>query len=255
MKTCTVCAETKPLNAYHKSKNSPDGFVSRCKECVAEYGKMWRAKNRDVICAKKREAYHADLKASRQASAKFRQKNPTYAKDWHAAHVEHDKAYKKNYTPPTRPACGTRGPRSEKMQAYLDANPSVHFTTPAEYKRTWYLANESRVKARVRRWAKEHPIERRDTELKRCAKKLAHWVEDVDRLTVFERDNWTCQLCGEAVDAALRFPNLMCATLDHKMPVSKGGEHSYANTQLAHFSCNSKKRDRYPEAGGDANDR
>jgi 5-methylcytosine-specific restriction endonuclease McrA len=39
----------------------------------------------------------------------------------------------------------------------------------------------------------------------------------------------------------------MSATIDHIKPLSKGGEHSYANTALAHYGCNARKRDRYEE--------
>jgi 5-methylcytosine-specific restriction endonuclease McrA len=31
-------------------------------------------------------------------------------------------------------------------------------------------------------------------------------------------------------------------SLDHVIPISAGGEHSKANTQLAHLGCNAKKQ-------------
>lgn len=61
---------------------------------------------------------------------------------------------------------------------------------------------------------------------------------------LFERDNWTCQLCGDAVNPSLKYPDPMAATIDHIVPLVDGGEHSYANTQLAHALCNSLKGDR-----------
>jgi hypothetical protein len=64
------------------------------------------------------------------------------------------------------------------------------------------------------------------------------FVESVDYLTVFEKNNWICQLCNRPV-SKLRDKRLVdSASLDHIIPISKGGEHSYANTQLAHLSCN-----------------
>lgn len=35
-----------------------------------------------------------------------------------------------------------------------------------------------------------------------------------------------------------------CATIDHIIPLSKGGTHTYNNVQLAHYICNSKKSDK-----------
>ena len=77
----------------------------------------------------------------------------------------------------------------------------------------------------------------------RARKRLAT-VEMVSHSKVFERDGWVCQLCGDPVDPTLRYPNDQCASIDHIIPLSKGGDHSYANTQLAHALCNSLKGNR-----------
>lgn len=65
--------------------------------------------------------------------------------------------------------------------------------------------------------------------------------ERVYRARIFERDNWTCQLCGKKVDRRLRFPHPKCATLDHIIPLANGGTHVPENCQLAHFICNSRR--------------
>jgi 5-methylcytosine-specific restriction endonuclease McrA len=61
---------------------------------------------------------------------------------------------------------------------------------------------------------------------------------------VFERDGWICGLCDESVDPALKYPDLMSASLDHVVPVSLHGDHSMANVQCAHLSCNLSKNNR-----------
>lgn len=70
------------------------------------------------------------------------------------------------------------------------------------------------------------------------------FVEVVEVEVLAERDGFICQLCDYAVDMTARHPDKWCATVDHVIPVSLGGEHSYANTQLAHFRCNSSKGNR-----------
>lgn len=68
--------------------------------------------------------------------------------------------------------------------------------------------------------------------------------EVIADLEIFERDGWTCQLCGEPVLPFIKGLHPRQATLDHVVPVSRGGEHVASNLQLAHLGCNSAKRDR-----------
>lgn len=70
-------------------------------------------------------------------------------------------------------------------------------------------------------------------------------IERVDPFVVFARDGWKCRLCG------IRTPQAKRGTfdddapeLDHILPLSKGGAHSYLNTQCACRQCNIGKADR-----------
>lgn len=58
-----------------------------------------------------------------------------------------------------------------------------------------------------------------------------------------ERDGWTCALCGDQVDRDQVVPHPLAPTLDHILPLSRGGKHEPSNCQLAHFICNSRKGD------------
>ncbi len=67
--------------------------------------------------------------------------------------------------------------------------------------------------------------------------------ESVNPYKVFERDGWTCQHCCYVTPEWLRGRGAEGPTLDHILPIAKGGAHSYANTQCLCHECNSKKRD------------
>jgi 5-methylcytosine-specific restriction endonuclease McrA len=55
----------------------------------------------------------------------------------------------------------------------------------------------------------------------------------LNRRAVFVRDDHTCQYCGAPADS-----------LDHVVPRSRGGEHSWENVVAACSRCNTHKRDR-----------
>lgn len=57
------------------------------------------------------------------------------------------------------------------------------------------------------------------------------------RNAIFKRDKYTCQYCGEKSRISL----------DHVLPVSRGGKNTWENLVTACFSCNNKKGNRTPE--------
>lgn len=57
---------------------------------------------------------------------------------------------------------------------------------------------------------------------------------------IFERDNHTCQYCGAVKEL----------TIDHVMPVSRGGENSWKNMVACCWKCNNKKGNKTPEEAG-----
>lgn len=99
----------------------------------------------------------------------------------------------------------------------------------------------------MERWAAANPekIKRiqRKHRLTREARKRSAFVEAVDPQRVFARSEGICGICYEPVDHAEGWH------VDHIIPLSKGGAHSYANTQLAHAVCNVKKADNLPAHG------
>ena len=55
----------------------------------------------------------------------------------------------------------------------------------------------------------------------------------------------TCGICGKPVDFSLKPPNPMSPTVDHIIPIAKGGHPSaLENLQLAHWTCNRQKSDK-----------
>jgi 5-methylcytosine-specific restriction endonuclease McrA len=72
----------------------------------------------------------------------------------------------------------------------------------------------------------------------------------IKRLEVYERDGWKCQLCGKMckrkwmINKKTGTPHPLCPTIDHIVPMSKGGGHVMHNVQLACWHCNTRKGSR-----------
>ena len=67
--------------------------------------------------------------------------------------------------------------------------------------------------------------------------------ETIRILDVYERENWTCYICGCKVVKSNTYRKDM-ATIDHIIPLTKGGGHLYSNVKTCCHSCNSKKKDK-----------
>jgi 5-methylcytosine-specific restriction endonuclease McrA len=65
--------------------------------------------------------------------------------------------------------------------------------------------------------------------------------EPVNLADIAERDGWRCGLCDEPIEPALEWPHPASKSLDHVVPLSKGGRHDPSNVQLAHLRCNTVK--------------
>ena len=91
----------------------------------------------------------------------------------------------------------------------------------------------------------------RNGEIKRRAKIKDALVDNGITLEeLYERDNGICYLCGGQCDwnDYHRKDNWFIAddfypSIDHVVPLAKGGKHSWDNVRLAHRICNSKKKD------------
>lgn len=67
------------------------------------------------------------------------------------------------------------------------------------------------------------------------------WIGTRDRMALYERDNWTCHLCGEPVDPRADFNANDYPSLDHVTPRSLGGSDEPDNLRTAHRGCNARR--------------
>lgn len=76
------------------------------------------------------------------------------------------------------------------------------------------------------------------------ARKLAAKSEPYTTAEIAARDEYRCGLCRGTVNMELEHPDLWSPSVDHIVPISKGGDDTRANVQLAHLGCNIRKGNR-----------
>jgi 5-methylcytosine-specific restriction endonuclease McrA len=133
-----------------------------------------------------------------------------------------------------------------------------------EYHAQWYRENRDAERAKQKAWRERNRVRQREYRQRKRAERAAQtaaWkaanrerVREIQarrkmrarndgqepyvRGEIFERDGWSCGICGEPVDRALVSPNPGAATIDHVVPLSAGGPDTPENVRLAHFGCN-----------------
>jgi hypothetical protein len=62
------------------------------------------------------------------------------------------------------------------------------------------------------------------------------------RLRIGHRSGWICSICNKPC-------NMQNGTIDHHIPLSRGGSDAFENLRWAHLICNQQKADSLPESG------
>lgn len=220
MKFCSGCSKEKPLEEFHKNKNSKDGVGSMCKECARAKSRAWNAKNRERKKESGKKWHRENREKANQASAQWRQNNPERSREGkHRCYEENKPHY------------------AAKSLEWVENNKE----RAREYKSEWHLKNREKTIARstARRTDSTKDLKTSSwatSYRQRCLfygyePKIA---EDDERVTLWSLlDRWgdVCFHCGGPFECIDHFP----------MPVVAGGEHSLANTRPSCNRCNSEE--------------
>lgn len=134
---------------------------------------------------------------------------------------------------------------AENMRNRRRANPEEVRAARERY----YWKDPDAGRQRSRDWRKRNPEKVLDQAKKEHARRRgARSLVAVRRLAVFFRDEWVCGICSDIIDPGLPHPHPFSVSLDHIVPVSRGGVHSMDNCQAAHLRCNLRKYASLPKS-------
>lgn len=229
-KRCPKCGGKKPRTDFYKDAKTKDGLYSCCKPCHNERTRLWSQRNHDKTAAAARARRAKDVesaKAYQRAYYAMKYKNDEAhlskarkrAADWREANkstaYERWKAFRERH----------RENISAKLQAYYQANKAKIVSRTKAYA----IANPEKRKL--------HAISVQSRRRYRLLKSEEHFTpKDVDRLKKLQRMN--CANCGGSLKYGFH--------VDHRIPVSKGGDNGPGNIELLCPECNIAKSAKLP---------
>jgi 5-methylcytosine-specific restriction endonuclease McrA len=245
-KRCSKCKKIKPLNADEFPRNAaePDGYHNQCKPCRNGSRRANWAKNPEKHRSRQNDLYKKNASHNAARARDYRQKNLTKIREQerlsrqnHAAEISVRRKQKRAENPEIERERDRNRYSTQHEARRATGRQSYQTNRPARLQsmRQRRIDNPEKVKEERRQDRIRHPERIRIAVRKRLATiKHAPITEDIDILIVAERDHWKCHIC-------LKIVTKKNWSIDHLIPLSKGGNHTYENVALAHRSCNSRR--------------
>lgn len=126
-----------------------------------------------------------------------------------------------------------------RVIAYYQQYYQDHKEAYRERGRQWYIDNPERAKEFDKRWRDKHPEKVAAKFNRRRNAPGSH--TDVDIELQYKSQKGLCWWCGEEFAKGVLKPSV-----DHRIPLEKGGSHNPGNIVIAHLKCNCSKGAKMP---------
>lgn len=242
VKLCTTCRKEKPLAAFswEKKPRGKEGYRANCRECrkIQTRTRYWSDPEKHRQAA--RDAVARDPERTKEIQRNYYLRHPDRMKARRIAGKLRNPDYSREYYLRNKDRAAMVGAAWRNRVKSDPARLAAHRSQSHDY----YTKNKDRLRGIRREWARNNPdyIWRKCAE-RRARKKQTAGIEKIDRNAIIQRDRATCYLCGDILDTATTFPHVKYITLDHVIPLARGGTHTTDNLHVACHSCNSRKGD------------
>ncbi len=205
-KKCSKCGQTKSLDDFSRDRSAKDGLQSACKGCRRLVVGEWRRKNPDKVRAYSKMYQRENADQRREYRREWRRRNPeasrTQKREWREKNIERALEQER-----------------ERLRRWRALNYEKDRETQRQREAAFRLANPERAREKSRQSKQRWRARKRDG----VGYKVA--AKDLRKL-------WSarCVACGLTADS-----------LDHVIPLSRGGSHGIGNLAPMCRACNSSK--------------
>jgi len=130
---------------------------------------------------------------------------------------------------------------SSATRRWIEENPAKVNATSVAYRIKNAESRREYSAAYLPEWKRENAHKIRDYTYRRRAKKANTETAPIDYSALWETCGGACSLCGHPLDLATEWPSPRFASIDHIVPLSRGGGHVQSNLQYACLDCNVRK--------------
>lgn len=225
-------------NKHYKSRRVNAKFCSD--ECRGAYNRKYRGNNRECPCCKStfktystNKVYCSNECRITHKTAQRNAKRTIVIKRWECFYcnkIHYGKRVKKF----CNSDCAHKSSYKSKARIHTIKCKECGKHKEVTYRRKVFCSDECNRKYEWRR--KE--VKRRK---KIKANGEVHWDISIERL--LKRDGSTCYLCGENTIKGEDTNHELYPSIEHVIPIAKGGTHTWDNVKIAHRRCNWEKRD------------
>lgn len=143
----------------------------------------------------------------------------------------------------------------KESKVYFSKYREAHRESLREYHKKWRTSNRDKwlgyehtedrkswKKSYLKDWRKSNPYKTRlHSHKRRAAGKISvEIIQQVYEKNILRFSTLTCELCFKPISFGLD-------SLEHKLPISRGGTNDFANLAVAHKKCNYSKRQKTME--------